>query len=54
MFISDELSFAVNDRVYATVTPPEGGFASLGSFLNVDTNRWKGGSKLAPFDKEVK
>lgn len=54
LLIPEEISLAVDDRVYATIVPPVEGFASLGSFLNINTNIWKSGSKLAPFDKEVK
>lgn len=52
-FFVEEISFAVDDRVYATIVPPQDGFASLGSLLGINTNAWKTGSKLAPFDKEV-
>lgn len=50
----DEISFAVDDRVYATIRPPSEGFSTLDTLLNIKTDKWKSGSKLAPFDKEVR
>lgn len=44
---------SVDDHIYGNIIPPEGGFGSQTS-LNVGAaTRWKEGSLLAPFDKEV-
>lgn len=44
----------VNDEEYGTVFPPEGGFGSLATELQLkNSEKLLAGSPLAPFDKEV-
>ncbi|KAJ8930602.1 hypothetical protein NQ314_016572 [Rhamnusium bicolor] len=50
----DSITVSVDDKVYGTIYPPTDGFASLGPFLKLqNAERWKTGTNLAPFDKEV-
>lgn len=48
------ISVSVDDKVYGNIYPPENGFASLGTTLQIqNSDRWKMGTTLAPFDKEM-
>jgi hypothetical protein len=51
------LQFAVDDQEIGRITPPDGGFWEIGKFDSrngtVD-NPWIYGTKMAPFDKEVR
>ncbi|KAJ8944325.1 hypothetical protein NQ318_016132 [Aromia moschata] len=48
------ISMSVDDVMYGNISPPSSGFASLSSFLNIaHAHKWKGGSNIAPFDKEM-
>jgi hypothetical protein len=51
------LQFAVDDEVIGRITPPDGGFWELGKFGSGNRtldNPWIYGTKMAPFDKEVR
>ncbi|KAK9891864.1 hypothetical protein WA026_017352 [Henosepilachna vigintioctopunctata] len=52
---SDKISLLVDDKKYGNIFPPEGGFASLESSLNLEgCDKWRNSpSKMAPFDKEM-
>jgi len=52
----EKISVSVDDRNYGNIFPPEGGFASIADTIKVTAStaeRWRGGSKIAPFDKEM-
>ncbi|XP_066246310.1 beta-1,3-glucan-binding protein-like [Euwallacea similis] len=50
----DSISLSVDNTVFGSVFPPEGGFSSLATNLQLkNSERWKQGSKMAPFDKEM-
>nr|XP_023017871.1 beta-1,3-glucan-binding protein-like [Leptinotarsa decemlineata] len=50
----DNIVLSVDGKVYGSIYPPTGGFSSLGQELsNKNSERWKTGSVLAPFDKEM-
>lgn len=50
----DRVSVSVDNVVYGTIFPPEGGFSSLASNLQLEnSDKWKQGSNFAPFDKEM-
>ncbi|KAJ8944326.1 hypothetical protein NQ318_016133 [Aromia moschata] len=50
----DSITVTVDDKVYGAIYPPSGGFGSLGPNLQVlNAERWKGGTSLTPFDKEM-
>lgn len=53
MFLENIL-LSVDDQVYGSIVPPLGGFATEKDRLKLDdTESWKRGSTIAPFDKEV-
>lgn len=46
----------VDNVTYGNIYPPENGFASYATNLDIDckiADRWKQGTAFAPFDKEV-
>ncbi|XP_066149676.1 beta-1,3-glucan-binding protein-like [Euwallacea fornicatus] len=50
----DSISLKVDNVVFGSIFPPNRGFWSLASNLNLkNSERWKQGSKMAPFDKEM-
>ncbi|ERL92074.1 beta-1,3-glucan-binding protein [Dendroctonus ponderosae] len=50
----DSITLSVDNMVYGTIFPPEGGFASLATNLHLkNSDKWKSGTKIAPFDKEM-
>lgn len=47
----------MDEEIYGSINPPVGGFASEATKLGLDAEiaqRWKRGTQMAPFDKEVK
>ena len=57
LIISDYIIFCIDNEEIGRVVPPEGGFWEIGQFnssLGPVDNPWKNGSKMAPFDKEVR
>lgn len=52
---SENILLSVDNHVYGSVVPPVGGFATEKDRLKLaSTDNWKGGSMMAPFDKEVR
>lgn len=54
--ILDEIVLSVDEKEYGKIVPPEKGFVEEKGQLEIDAEvaeKWKKGSKLAPFDKEV-
>lgn len=50
----DSITVHVDNEVYGRITPPVGGFAAEKDKLQLTAaERWKMGTKLAPFDQEV-
>uniref|UniRef100_A0A6P7GA73 Beta-1,3-glucan-binding protein-like n=1 Tax=Diabrotica virgifera virgifera TaxID=50390 RepID=A0A6P7GA73_DIAVI len=49
----NEISFSVDGTVYGNIYPPARGLASLGPTLNLNTDKWKEGTLMAPFDQEM-
>ncbi|KAK4876686.1 hypothetical protein RN001_009192 [Aquatica leii] len=52
----DGISLIVDNEVYGNVYPPDGGFVLKDDELSIDkatAERWKKGSEMAPFDKEM-
>lgn len=53
--VSENILLSVDDHVYGTIVPPLGGFTTEKDKLKLDnTDSWKGGSMIAPFDKEAR
>ncbi|XP_044766626.1 beta-1,3-glucan-binding protein-like isoform X2 [Coccinella septempunctata] len=52
---NEKITLSVNDNIYGHIYPPQGGFASLDSQLNLEgCERWRNSnSEIAPFDKEM-
>ncbi|XP_050300167.1 beta-1,3-glucan-binding protein-like [Anthonomus grandis grandis] len=48
----DSIIFYIDNEEIGTVAPPSGGFWELGLSDSGETNPWKAGSKMAPFDQE--
>ncbi|XP_030763973.1 beta-1,3-glucan-binding protein-like [Sitophilus oryzae] len=54
LWTPDQITLSVDDTTYGRIFPPESGFSSLSSNLRItNANRWKSGTKMAPFDKEM-
>ncbi|XP_072397197.1 beta-1,3-glucan-binding protein-like [Diabrotica undecimpunctata] len=50
----DSITLSVDNKVYGKIEPPEGGFLSKASELQIrNSEDWRQGAKLAPFDKEM-
>ncbi|XP_018563524.1 beta-1,3-glucan-binding protein-like [Anoplophora glabripennis] len=50
----ESIILAVDGKTYGTIYPPSDGFVSLSSNLQIkDAHRWRSGTTLAPFDKEM-
>jgi len=48
------MTFRVDGQVIAVLSPPPGGYRNLPAFSGSRDDPWGRGTKLAPFDKEVK
>ena len=45
----------VDNMVYANIFPPKEGFVKYADYLSLENvEKWRNGSPLAPFDKEVR
>ncbi|CAG9766869.1 unnamed protein product [Ceutorhynchus assimilis] len=54
LWTPESIISSVDNVVFSTVTPPAGGFSSLTDKLRLTASeKWKGGNKIAPFDKEM-
>lgn len=52
--IAENILLSVDGHVYGSVVPPLGGFGTEKDRLKLDNiDSWRGGSTIAPFDKEV-
>ncbi|XP_018335441.1 beta-1,3-glucan-binding protein [Agrilus planipennis] len=52
----DGISVSVDGENYGNIYPPQGGFAQEANTMGIATEtgeRWRSGSKMAPFDKEM-
>jgi hypothetical protein len=47
------MTFKVDGQTIAVLSPPPGGYGYLSAFTGRQDNPWGGGTKLAPFDREV-
>ncbi|KAF7268731.1 hypothetical protein GWI33_018084 [Rhynchophorus ferrugineus] len=48
----EQITLSADGTVYANIYPPEGGFSSLASYLQIDhAKRWK--NNFSPFDEEM-
>ena len=50
----DYIKFSLDNVVIGTVTPSSTGFWGLGGFPADIKNPWRYGTKMAPFDEEVR
>jgi len=51
--LADGVRFFIDGELIGQVSPPEGGFWQLGGF-NSKNDIWSSGTKMAPFDRQVK
>lgn len=49
-----DMTFKVDGQTVGVLVPPPGGYRYLSAFAGSQDNPWGRGSKLAPFDREVK